>query len=430
MFKEGPHSAIVGAKLTRVIERPGLPVKEIAQQYKQALLRSPDIFPYVRKLFVSTGSPMGQMLMGGSAGALSLEVFGSDLEQTLGVAEKIRAIAEGVPGCEEPVVTLDIARPEFTAVPNRVKAGRLQVRMKTIAEAIQAYFYGDEVTRFLERGDEFEIFLRLKESDRLRLGDLRDVTVPNVRGQPIRLDSVADEQETLGPVEIERKDQQRVVRVEGRVYGRSLGEVTADIQAEIDEMALPRGVYTQWSGMVEEQEESFWWLRIALGLGLILVYMVMAAQFESLLNPFVIMFSIPFAFVGVVLALIVTGSPLSIMTYIGMILLIGVVVNNAIVLVDYTGILRARGLSLYQAARTAGRQRLRPVLMTALTTSCGLLPLAVSRGEGAEAWSPFAFAVITGLLFATMVTLILVPVLYTIAQQYLARQTWRTDEVN
>jgi len=227
--------------------------------------------------------------------------------------------------------------------------------------------------------------------------------------------------ESEGPAEIERLNQERLVTVGADVYGRSLGEVTTDVEAKLTGLAVPVEVTVEFGGMVREQRESFRQLILMLLVGIALVYMVMAAQFESLLHPFVIMFSVPFAFVGVAFALLARGYTLSVVTFIGIIMLVGIVVNNAIVLVDYVNLLRARGFVLEEAVRETCRRRLRPVLITTLTTLFGLLPLAAAHGEGSEVMRPLGTTVMGGLAFSTLVTLVLVPVMYTIFEKRRAK---------
>jgi len=240
-----------------------------------------------------------------------------------------------------------------------------------------------------------------------------DIRLPT--GQFTKLANLARVVRHLGPVSIERKDRERIVNVGAAVgKGRSLGEITADVEKKLGRLPKTAGVDWQIAGQAEEQKESFFWLRIAVLIGAILVYMVLASQFESLLHPFVVMFSVPFAFTGVIWALFLGGFYLSITVFIGILLLIGIVVNNAIVLVDYTNILRARGLGIKEAALEAGKKRLRPVIMTALTTIVALLPMTLTRGQGSEVWNPLGATVMGGLLVSTLVTLVLVPTLYTI----------------
>jgi HAE1 family hydrophobic/amphiphilic exporter-1 len=233
-------------------------------------------------------------------------------------------------------------------------------------------------------------------------------------GQTIRLGEIAEVKEYWSPPSIERKRKERIVRVTFTPFKRSLTEIQADVQKAIDEADKPAGVMVQISGAIKEQTEAFMDLATLILVSLILVYLVMASQFESLKMPFIIMFSIPFAFSGVAIALLVTNTTLSVISGIGAVLLIGIVVKNAIVLVDFINLMRDRGNELYEAIALSGRSRLRPVLMTSATTILGMLPLAMSKGSGSELWSPMGIAVIGGLIFSTFVTLVLVPVVYAI----------------
>jgi len=239
------------------------------------------------------------------------------------------------------------------------------------------------------------------------------------------LGNLATIDEAVSPTEIERKDRERIVKVSADLYQRPLGDVAADIAAEIDKLEVPEGIDVSFGGSVEEQSDNFRNLFFLLMLSMVLVYMVMASQFESLLNPFIIMFSIPFAFVGVLWAFFITQTTLSIMSFIGVIILVGLVVKNGIVLIDYINILRKRGLNILQAVTLGGKHRLRPVLMTALTTMFGMLPMALSRNEGAEMWRPLGITVIGGMLISTVVTLVLVPVIYSIFE---GRKNNHTEE--
>jgi HAE1 family hydrophobic/amphiphilic exporter-1 len=217
-----------------------------------------------------------------------------------------------------------------------------------------------------------------------------------------------------GPIEIERQNQDRVVKVEANIFRRSLGEVAQDIRGVINKMQIPLEISINLGSDVEEQAKSFRDLLLLFVLGGVLVYMVMAAQFESFLDPFIVMFSVPFAFTGVAFGLFVGNITLSVISFLGLVMLVGIVVNNAIVLVDYINILRSRGISMYEAVTTGGANRLRPVLMTTITTLFGMLPLAVSKGEGSELWRPLGVSMIGGLSISTFITLVLVPVIYAI----------------
>jgi HAE1 family hydrophobic/amphiphilic exporter-1 len=233
-------------------------------------------------------------------------------------------------------------------------------------------------------------------------------------GQVIRLGEIAQVREYWSPPNIERKRKERVVRVSFTPFERSLTDIQKDVEKAIIETPKPAGVMVQISGAIKEQTEAFMDLSLLLLVSLILVYLVMASQFESLKMPFIIMFSIPFAFSGVAIALFLTSTTLSVISGIGAVLLIGIVVKNAIVLVDFINLMRDRGNELYEAIALSGRSRLRPVLMTSLTTILGMLPLALSSGSGSELWKPMGIAVIGGLIFSTVVTLVIVPVVYAI----------------
>jgi multidrug efflux pump subunit AcrB len=286
-----------------------------------------------------------------------------------------------------------------------------------IQDTIRASFYGRKASKYRVGGEEYDIFVRLDQKDRMTPDDIREMDIRLPNGQFTQLANLARVVRRLGPVDIQRKDRERIVNVGAGVgKERSLGEITSEVNEKLDDLPKTPGVDWKMAGQAEEQRESFFWLRLAVLIGAILVYMVMASQFESLLHPFVVMFSVPFAFTGVIWALFLGGFYLSITVFIGILLLIGIVVNNAIVLVDYTNILRARGLGIKEAALEAGRKRLRPVIMTALTTIVALLPMTLTRGQGSEVWNPLGATVMGGLLVSTLVTLVLIPTLYTILE--------------
>jgi HAE1 family hydrophobic/amphiphilic exporter-1 len=233
-------------------------------------------------------------------------------------------------------------------------------------------------------------------------------------GQLVRLGEIAQIKEYWSPPSIERKRKERIVRVSFTPYKRSLTDLQIDVQKAIDGTVMPAGVMVQISGAIKEQMDAFMDIATLMLISLILVYLIMASQFESLKMPFIIMFSIPFAFSGVAIALFISNTTLSVISGIGAVMLIGIVVKNAIVLVDFINLMRERGHELYEAIAISGRSRLRPVIMTSATTILGMLPLAMSKGSGSELWSPMGVAVIGGLIFSTLVTLVLVPVVYAI----------------
>ena len=237
----------------------------------------------------------------------------------------------------------------------------------------------------------------------------------------MRLSTVAKVVQGSGPSEVNRKNRQRYVIVESNVQGRSLGQVTDAAKKEIASLTLPPGMRIAFGGQVQEQADAFRQLGLLVLLGITLVYMVIAAQYEALLDPFIILFSVPFALTGVVMAFLLTGLYLSMQAFLGIIMLVGIVVNNAIVLLDYVGLLRARGMLLREALLEAGERRLRPILMTMLAAFLGMLPMAISRGQGAEMWRPLAISVMGGLAVSTFITLILVPTVYLVVETRLRK---------
>jgi len=254
--------------------------------------------------------------------------------------------------------------------------------------------------------------VRFREEDRNSISDINNMLITNQSGQSVRLQEIADIKEYWTPPNIEHKSRQRMVSVTVTPYQTSVSELSREIDRILGNIEIPNDVYVESGGAVEDMQETFADLGLLLLVSLLLVYIVMASQFESLKMPFIIMFSIPFAFSGVILAHLLTGITMSAISMVGGIMLIGIVVKNAIVLVDYINLMRERGNELKEAIILSGRSRLRPVLMTSFTTILGMLPLAMSTGEGSEIWSPMGIAVIGGLIFSTFITLILVPVVY------------------
>lgn len=270
-----------------------------------------------------------------------------------------------------------------------------------------------EVSTELNRQDrKVDIRVRSREEDRNDVEDLRRLVVNTTGSVSIPLSAVADVKLDRGPSEIRRIDQERVALVTANLKGRDLGSVSEDIRKVIDDLQLPPDFRVRLGGQQREMVTSFDSMKLAIALAIFLVYLVMASQFESLVQPFIIMFTIPFALIGVILTLLVTGTPISVVVLIGLIMLAGIVVNNAIVLVDYINQLRKSGLGKRDAIRQAGQIRLRPILMTTITTVLGLLPMALGLGEGAELRTPMAVTVIGGLLTGTLLTLIVIPTVY------------------
>ncbi len=407
-FEEGSYVGRVGAKLVPKSQRKRS-VKEVANAVRKDIEKIPGI----KYLAIQVVSPVEKLFFGGGRKPISLEVLGSDSKTITKIAHRLKALVEKIPGAVDVTTSERGYRPEIWIHLDRQKAAVLGLNVALVADTVRTAFYGNDPTKFRDAGDDYDIFVRLAKDDRRSLKDIGDLTVYAATGKPVKLKNVAVITQKYGPIQIDRKNRQRIVTVDADTYGRSMGEVMNDIRERLKSLAIPPGIEIREGSDVEEQQKSFRDLRLLFLLGLVLVFMVMAAQFESFRDPFVIMFAVPFALVGVVWAFTLTHTTLNLMSFIGVIMLIGIVVNNAIVLVDYTNILRKRGAALFEAVREAGTRRLRPVLMTTFTTIFGMLPMALSRGEGSEAWNPMGITVIGGLMVSTFVTLLIVPVLYT-----------------
>ncbi|TVR12032.1 MAG: efflux RND transporter permease subunit [Planctomycetota bacterium] len=347
--------------------------------------------------------------------SLAVEIFGPDMAALDDLSEQVIQAVSAVSGVTDAVTTREVGVPQELLRIDRDRAADAGVSVQDIARTLETAISGSRAGDFRDGGDAVRILVRLADGDVLALDDLLDLTVMNPDGRAIPVRSVATVEQGTGPMLIERKDQQRMVSVAINTSGRDLGALAADIHHALSDIPLPAGYSFVLAGNYEEQQQAFRELLIAMLLALVLVYMVLASQYESLRDPLVVMFSVPLAGIGVILMLFLTGTTLNVQSYIGCIMLGGIVVNNAILLVDQAGRLRERGLSSLEAAAEAGRRRLRPILMTTATTILGLLPLALGWGEGAEAQAPLARAVIGGLFTSTMITLILIPALYSLA---------------
>jgi HAE1 family hydrophobic/amphiphilic exporter-1 len=413
--KEGPHVGRVGVQLvdSSLRDRTSDEVADVIRGFTHSV-------PGIVKLNIRTGSSISQF-MGMGVAPIQINVKGDDLDELEEVGLAIRDAVRQIPGAVDVELDLGDPRPEFHIMVDRERAASLGLNTYLIASAVRTHVFGVEATKLREGGDQWEVIVRAPAGDRATVEDILALPIPSLTGQMVRLSSVATVEMGVGPTEIRRRDQERIVKVQGRLLDRALGEVSADIALELDKLEVPPSVRVEMGGDIAQQQESFGDLGLLLILSIVLVYMVMASQFESLLDPFIVMFSIPFAFVGVVWAFLISNTTLSMTSFLGVIMLMGIVVNNAIVLVDYTNILRKRGLSMREAVTTSGRRRLRPVLMTAFTTIFGMLPLAVMRYTGSEMWRPLGVTMVGGLLVSTLVTLVLVPTLYTIFEGRLRR---------
>ena len=401
----GTHMITYNLSLVPIEEREKS-VFELAEEMRADFAGFPEIVDYT----ISTSTNMGSF--GGSA--VEVEIYGYDISQTNIVAEELAAKIRRMEGAKDVTISRDKSKPELQIVLDQNKMSANGLNTALVSTAVRNRVAGMTATQLRESGDEYDIIVRYNRSSTSTLTDIGNIGVPNMAGKIIRLGEIAQIKEYWAPPSIDRKRKERIVTVSFTPYKRSLTELQTEIQKAIDETNLPAGVMVQISGAIQEQAESFMDIAFLMVVSLILVYLIMASQFESLKMPLIIMFSIPFAFSGVAIALFITNTSLSVISGIGAVMLIGIVVKNAIVLVDFINLMRERGNELYEAIALSGRSRLRPVVMTSATTILGMLPLAMSTGAGSELWSPMGIAVIGGLVFSTVVTLILVPVVYAI----------------
>jgi len=410
-MEEGANVGSIGFKLVDRDKRERS-AKDIAATLREQLERIPGI----SRIEVTATSPISALMIGGGKPVV-IEVAGPDLNTNLEVAERVKNIVKEVPGTTDVSLSQKDPRPELWVEVDREKASSFGLNVAMVAGAVRHYFYGDEPTEFREAGESFDIFIRLREEDKNKLENLPEVPIFTPDGRMIKLKSIAEVKTGDGPVEIERKNRQRMVKVEADTYGRSLGEITADIKNAIRDMDIPPGVSISFGGEIREQQKAFEDLGMMFVLGIVLVYMVMASLYGNFRDPLIIMFSTPFALTGVFYAFFLTNTTLSMISFMGMIMVTGIVVKNAIVLLDYTHLLQKRGEPLREAVIRAGRNRLRPILMTTGTTLFGMLPMAVSRGVGAEIWNPLGITIIGGLAVSTLVTLVFVPTVYCLLEE-------------
>lgn len=350
----------------------------------------------------------------GTDNTVDVEIYGFDFNVTSRLARELQGAIQAIPGAENVQVSRKDDRPELQLVLDRKKLAEHGLNTAMVSSALRNRVAGMTASYLREEGNEYDIIVRYREDYRNSVSDIESILITNPMGQRISLGEVGRVEEYWSPPNIERKSRERVVTVSAVPSGIALGDLAAEINAVIAETDIPPGVMVNVGGAYEDMVETFLDLGLLLLISIILVFLVMASQFESFVMPFVIMFSIPFSFTGVILALLLTNTNLSIIAGLGAVLLIGIVVKNGIVLIDYINLQRDRGLRLNEAIAISGRMRLRPVLMTAMTTILAMLPLALSRGEGSEIWSPMGISLIGGLVFSTLVTLVLVPVVYSI----------------
>ncbi|MBD5231252.1 MAG: efflux RND transporter permease subunit [Bacteroidales bacterium] len=401
----GSHIASMNISLTDPGDRERS-ITQVADEMRKDLHQ----FPEFKKATVNVGGGRG-MSMGGQS-TVDFEIYGYDFAETDSVARQLQEILRGIPGTADVTISRSDYQPEYQVDFDREKLSLHGLNMQTVAMALRNRVNGATSSQFREDGEEYDIKVMFAPGHRQEISDLENIMVYNAAGQGVRIKDVGQVVQRFTPPTIERKDRERLITVSAVVDGVPMNQVVEMAQVKIDEMHLPAGINIGLSGSFEDQQDSFRDLMMLGILIILLVYIVMAAQFESLTYPGIIMTSLLFAFSGVFLILWLTGHTLNVMSMIGAIMLIGIVVKNGIVLIDYITLNRERGMGIRRAVIDGGKSRLRPVVMTTLTTILGMVPMAVGSGQGAEMWRPMGTAVIGGLTFSTILTLLFVPVLY------------------
>jgi HAE1 family hydrophobic/amphiphilic exporter-1 len=362
-------------------------------------------------------APQGQFLLerllGGDEG-MTVEIRGYELATLEALAASVAKMIADVPGITDVLTSLEAGVPQQEIRINRDKAADLGLSVRDVTQLLQTAVAGSKAGEYRVEGNSYRILVQLKDAEKRSINEILNLTLTTASGEKVALRNVVISEPSRGPILIDRKDQQRMVTVRANIAERDLGSVAADVQALLDQIPRSAGYDLKVAGNFEEQQKAFRELVISLVLALVLVYMVLACQYESLRDPLVVMFSVPLAAVGVLVTLFITATTLNVQSYIGCIMLGGIVVNNAILLVDQAGRLARDGMRARETLIEAGRRRLRPILMTTLTTILGLLPLALGLGEGSDAQAPLARAVVGGLAASTLITLVLIPVVYSL----------------
>ncbi len=352
---------------------------------------------------------------GGGQERVQVEIRGYDLKIAEALAQQVKKVVENVKGIADVRLSRDIGKPEELFHIDRHAAADMKLSVSQIGGTVQTVLTGTQASMYREAGYEFRILVKVKDSEQMDIEDILDLTLTNTEGEPVSLRNVVDVRPRRGPLRIERRDRERVLTISAEIAGRDLASIMGDIKEGLRSVPIPRDFSVAFTGDYEERQKAFRELLLSITLAILLVYMIMAMLYESVRDPLIVMFSVPLAAIGVILILFLTGTTFNIQSYIGCIMLGGIVVNNAILLVDCTNLLRRRDkMPLREAIEEAGRRRLRPILMTALTTIMAMIPLAIGLGEGAEAQAPLARAVVGGLTSSTLITLVVVPVVYSL----------------
>ncbi|WP_447599650.1 efflux RND transporter permease subunit [Nitrospira sp. Nam80] len=417
----GPHTSVISVYLTPPAKRKRTQV-DVMNEVRPKIIR---LFPGVA-MFFDPGGLVKRVTSFGSQKSVDVEIYGYDFEKARAVIAQVQEVMHKTEGLADIEVSREENYPEVNVVVDREKAALLGISETDVAIAVLYSLNGNGQTDPIiytdpQNGNEYYISAWLAEEHRKDLSDLENILLTTKAGEPVLLRNVASLKLNAGPVKIERKYFQRVVHITANPVNRDLGSIATDLEEGFAKLQMPPGFSIRLAGQIQQQRETFAGLIFASILALILVYMVMAAQFKSLVDPFIIMFSVPMGIPGVILILFLTGTTLSTTSMMGVIMMLGIVVSNGVLLVDYTNVLRRRGLPLREAVVTAARTRLRPILMTSFATVVGLFPMALGLGTGGETNAPLARAVVGGLTVSTLLTLFLVPTVYMILEERFPR---------
>lgn len=409
--KEGANIARIRASLTRANDR-----LRSDQEIGDSILATVPRPPEVLNLEMSRdGSGAGAI---GATKPIVIEIFGNELTELELASKQIQQGMANISGLINIAADLLETQPELQIRMLQNQSTSMGIPMAQAGQELRMALNGAPISRLTQDGEMYEVNLQFRKEDRSTPRAWKQVPIRTGSGMMTTLGSIAEQSEGEAPLQIQRKNKSRMLTISTELSGISLGDAAAQVETMLGEMNLPEGVTWAIGGAIKDQRESFGDMGLLMGMGLILVYLVMVAQFESWTDPFVIMFSVPFAATGAFLALLLSGTNLSVTSFLGLIILIGVVVNNAIVLIDYIKLLRADGMELVESIKVAGGRRLRPVLITSLTTAGGMLPLALTTGEGEQLWGPMGKTALGGLLISSVVTLVLVPTMYVIIARW------------
>jgi CzcA family heavy metal efflux pump len=419
----GPHTSSIQVYLVD----PGKRTRTQVEIMNDVRPKITQLFPGV-SMYFDPGGLVKRVTSFGSQKSIDVEIYGYDFEKARTVIRQVEETMHKIPGMADIEVSREENYPEVNLTVDREKAALLGISETDVANAVLFSLNGNGQTDPIiytdpQNGNEYYISAWLAEEHRKNLTDLENILLTTKVGEPVLLKNVASLKLNAGPVKVDRKYFQRVIHITANPTTRTLGEIAEDLESAFAQIQLPAGFRLKLAGQIQQQRETFQGLQFAIIMALLLVYMVMAAQFKSLIDPFIIMFSVPMGFPGVILILFLTNTTLSTTSMMGIIMMFGIVVSNGVLLVDYTNVLRGRGESLHHAVMTAARTRLRPILMTSLATVFGLLPMAIGLGTGGETNAPLARAVVGGLSLSTLLTVFLIPTMYVMLEERFPRRT-------